>query len=118
MTQASQDAVIGRRRISNEEMPHAPLSSHVKRSTQEDFDPPAFMVRRSMPFASGNLQGLEFISYVAALDTFEVMMRRMAGLDTDGITDALFRFSRPVTGGYYWCPPVRGGKVDLRLLGL
>ena len=46
------------------------------------------MVRRSMPFASGNLRGLEFISYVAALDE-------------DGITDALFKFSRPVTGGYY-----------------
>jgi putative iron-dependent peroxidase len=118
MTQASQDAVIGRRRATNEEMPRAPINSHVKRSTQEDFDPPAFMVRRSMPFAAGNLQGLEFISYVAALDTFELMMRRMAGLDKDGITDALFKFSRPVTGGYYWCPPVRGGRIDLRVLGL
>jgi putative iron-dependent peroxidase len=118
MTQASQDAIIGRNRKTNAEMPHAPLSSHVKRSTQEDFDPPAFMVRRSMPFASGNLQGLEFISYVAALDTFEVMMKRMAGLDEDGITDALFKFSRPVTGGYYWCPPLRAGRIDLRLLGL
>lgn len=86
-------------------MPRAPRSSHVKRSTQEDFDPPAFMVRRSMPFASGNLRGLEFISYVAALDE-------------DGITDALFKFSRPVTSGYYWYPPVRGGRIDLRLLGL
>jgi putative iron-dependent peroxidase len=118
MTEAAQDAMIGRRRKTNEEMPRAPLSAHVKRSTQEDFDPPAFMVRRSMPFAAGNLQGLEFISYVAALDTFEVMMRRMAGLDKDGITDALFKFSRPVTGGYYWCPPVRGGRLDLRVLGL
>lgn len=118
MTQAAADAVIGRRRDTNEEMPRAPLSAHVKRSTQEDFDPPAFMIRRSMPFAAGNLQGLEFISYVARLDTFEAMMRRMAGLDKDGITDALFKFSRPVTGGYYWCPPVRRGRVDLRLLGL
>jgi len=117
-TPAQRDSFIGRRRDTNEEMPRAPLSAHVKRSTQEDFDPPAFMVRRSMPFASGNLQGLEFISYVAELDTFERMMRRMAGLDPDGISDALFRFSRPVTGGYYWCPPVRSGRLDLRLLGL
>jgi len=117
-TPAQRDAFIGRRRDTNEEMPRAPISAHVKRSTQEDFDPPAFMVRRSMPFASGNLQGLEFISYVAELDTFERMMRRMAGLDADGISDALFRFSRPVTGGYYWCPAVRGGRPDLRLLGL
>lgn len=111
------DAIIGRRRESNDEIETAPRSAHVKRSTQEDFDPPAFMVRRSMPFANGTVSGLEFISYVAALDTFEVVMRRMAGLD-DGIADALFQFSRPVTGGYYWCPPVRSGKLDLRILGL
>jgi putative iron-dependent peroxidase len=118
LTPARRDAIIGRRRDTNEEMPRAPVSSHVKRSTQESFDPPAFMVRRSMPFASGDLQGLEFIAYVAELDTFERMMRRMAGLDRDGITDALFNFSRPVTGGYYWCPPMRGGRPDLRVLGI
>ena len=44
-------------------------------------------------------------------------MRRMAGLDGE-MTDALFKFSRPVTGGYYWCPPVEGGKLDLRRLKL
>ncbi|MBS1138382.1 MAG: Dyp-type peroxidase, partial [Proteobacteria bacterium] len=32
--------------------------------------------------------------------------------------DALFSFSRPVTGGYYWCPPLTGGMLDLRRLGL
>ena len=118
LSPARRDAVIGRRHDSNEEMPNAPASSHVKRSTQEDFDPPAFMVRRSMPFVSGKENGLEFISYVARLDTFEVMMRRMAGLDKDGIADALFTFSRPVTGGYYWCPPLKGGRLDLRVLAV
>ena len=44
------------------------------------------------------------------------MMRRMAGCD-DGIVDGLFTFSRPITGGYYWCPPIEGGRVDLSLLG-
>ncbi len=117
LTPATRNAIIGRRHDTNEEIPSAPRSSHVKRSTQEDFEPPAFMVRRSMPFVSGAHMGLEFISYVATLDTFEIMMRRMAGLDTDGIADALFTFSRPVTGGYYWCPPVRKGRPDLRILG-
>jgi putative iron-dependent peroxidase len=45
------------------------------------------------------------------------MLRRMLGLD-DGIVDALFTFSRPVTGGYYWCPPLRSGKLDLSALGI
>jgi putative iron-dependent peroxidase len=118
LSPARRDATIGRRHDNNDEIETAPRSAHVKRSTQEDFDPPAFMVRRSMPFVSGRQNGLEFISYVANPDTFEVMMRRMAGLDADGIADALFTFSRPVTGGYYWCPPLHGGRLDLRSLGV
>lgn len=34
----------------------------------------------------------------------------------DGVVDALFSFSRAVTGSYYWCPPVRAGRLDLRAL--
>jgi putative iron-dependent peroxidase len=41
----------------------------------------------------------------------------MLGLE-DGTVDALFSFSRPVTGGYYWCPPVAGERVDLGYLKL
>jgi putative iron-dependent peroxidase len=41
----------------------------------------------------------------------------MSGLE-DGIVDALFVFSRPTTGGYYWCPPLKDGRLDLRILGL
>jgi putative iron-dependent peroxidase len=41
----------------------------------------------------------------------------MAGLE-DGIADALFRFSRPVNGAYFWCPPVKEGKLDLSALGI
>ena len=44
-------------------------------------------------------------------------MRRMLGMD-DGISDALFRFSSPLTGSYFWCPPVAQGKLDLSALGI
>jgi putative iron-dependent peroxidase len=110
------DAVIGRRLKTNEEIPDAPESAHVKRTEQEGFDPETFLVRRSMPWSDGEEHGLEFIAYNVELDAFERMLRRMLGLD-DGIVDALFTFSRPVTGGYYWCPPLRSGKIDLSLLG-
>ena len=70
-----------------------------------------------LAFAGERGNGLEFIAYVARLDTFERQMRHMAGLD-DGIVDALFQFSRPVTGGNYWCPPLERDRVDLRILGL
>jgi len=36
----------------------------------------------------------------------------------DGIIDALFQFTWPLTGSYFWCPPMRAGKLDLRVLGL
>ncbi|MBA3903549.1 MAG: peroxidase [Rhodocyclaceae bacterium] len=115
-TPAECDATIGRRRDDNEEIDDAPASAHVKRSAQESFDPPAFMLRRSMPWATAHEQGLEFIAYGKSLDPFEHVLRRMAGLD-DGIADALFTFSRPVTGGHYWCPPIAAGRLDLSRLG-
>lgn len=116
--QQQRDDVIGRRRSDNEELADAPISAHVKRSAQESFEPAAFMWRRSQPFVGENgASGLEFIAYAATLDAFERMMARMAGLE-DGVVDALFSFSRPVNGGYYWCPPLKDDKLDLSLLGL
>lgn len=105
------DDMIGRQRDTNDEIDDAPASAHVKRSAQESFDPEAFLVRRSMPWASSNAQGLEFVAYGHSLDAFEQILRRMLGLD-DGIVDALFRFSRPITGAYYWCPPIAAGQLD------
>ena len=89
----------------------------MKRAAQESYDPPAFMVRRSMPWATEAAQGLEFIAYGASLDAYEHVLRRMLGLE-DGVVDALFSFSRPITGGYYWCPPVTDARLDLRALGV
>lgn len=112
---AERDAIVGRNRETNEELEDAPESAHVKRSAQESFEPEAFMVRRSMPFGSLAEHGLYFVAYGKTLDAYERVLRRMVGLD-DGIVDGLFRFSRPVSGGYYFCPPVAGGKLDLRAL--
>lgn len=114
---AGRDDVFGRRMETNEEFDEAPVSAHVKRSAQESFDPPAFMLRRSMPWVGAREQGLEFIAFVESLDRYERVMARMLGLE-DGTMDGLFSFSRPVTGSYYWCPPVAGGRLDLRAVGL
>jgi len=116
-SQDRRDAIIGRRRDTNEELADAPASSHVKRTAQESYDPPAFMWRRSMPWAGTNEQGLEFIAYMNSPGRFNRMMRRMVGLE-DGIADGLFKFSRALTGGYYWCPPVTGNQLDLSHLGM
>lgn len=49
------------------------------------------MLRRSMPWGGVREHGLYFVAYVESLDR---------------------------TGGYYFCPPMRDRRVDLRDLGL
>lgn len=115
MSRTEQDNCFGRERESNEELDDAPASAHVKRTAQEDFDPEAFVVRRSMPWTAGADAGLVFLAFGKSFAAFEAQLRRMTGHD-DGISDALFGFTRPLTGGYYWCPPMAGNTIDLSAL--
>jgi putative iron-dependent peroxidase len=121
MSTREQDYAVGRRRRDNHELLDAPASAHVKRTAQESFTPEAFVLRRSMPWALGHKAGLMFVAFGKSFDAFEAQMRRMAGQE-DGITDALFHISRPISGAFFWCPPVRedaqGGRLDLRQIGL
>ena len=116
MSQVAQDHMVGRRRSDNEELMDAPESAHVKRTAQESFEPPAFVLRRSMPWAAGTQCGLMFVAFGCSFDAFEAQMRRMAGYD-DGLVDAMFGISRPLTGAHFWCPPMRDARLDLRQLG-
>ena len=114
-SQSEQDHIIGRRKSDNEEIEDAPLSAHTKRTEQESFEPEAFVLRRSMPFAEPGSEGLMFVAFGKSFDAFEAQLTRMVGLE-DGVPDALFRFSRAVSGAYFWCPPVREGHLDLRAI--
>jgi putative iron-dependent peroxidase len=111
------DNIIGRRISDNEELDDAPASAHVKRTAQESFDPEAFLLRRSMPWGDAGGEGLMFVAFGHSFDAFEAQLARMTGQE-DGIADGLFRFTRPVTGSYFWCPPVAGGKLDLSAVGI
>lgn len=107
---------FGRDRATNAELEDSPEEAHVKRTAQESFEPEAFLLRRSMPWMMSMQAGLMFVAFGKSLQAFEAQMRRMAGQE-DGITDAIFRISKPVNGAYYWCPPMREGALDLRRLG-
>ncbi len=117
LSQDERDNIIGRRLRDNEELDDAPISAHVKRTAQESFDPEAFVLRRSMPWADLFGEGLMFVAFGKTLDAFEAQLGRMAGQE-DGIVDGLFRFSRPVSGSYFWCPPILNGKLDLSAVGI
>jgi len=117
MTSEAQDHAIGRRRCDDVELEDAPTSAHVKRTAQEDFEPEAFVLRRSMPWSAGNRAGLMFVAFGHSFQAFEAQLTRMSGAE-DGVVDALFQFSQPVTSHYVWCPPMIDGQLDLSLLGL
>ena len=117
MPSEAQDHAIGRRKSDNFELEDAPESAHVKRTAQESFDPEAFVVRRSMPWASGRQSGLMFAAFGNSFAAFEAQLKRMVGAE-DGIRDALFQFSQPITGSYFWFPPLHNGQLDLRAIGL
>ena len=117
MPASERDDIIGRRQSDNEELAQAPESAHVKRTAQESFEPEAFVLRRSMPWADEFGAGLNFVAFGKSFDAFEAQLLRMIGAD-DGIVDALFAFTRPVSGAYFWCPPLQDGRLDLRLVGM
>ena len=117
LEEQDQDHIIGRRRSDNEELDDAPVSAHVKRTAQEDFDPEAFILRRSMPWANEMSAGLYFVAFGESFEAYEALLQRMVGMD-DGVVDALFSISQPVSGAYFWCPPMKDDKLDLSALGL
>jgi putative iron-dependent peroxidase len=117
MTTEEQDNIIGRHVSDNEEFDEAPESAHVKRSAQESYDPEAFILRRSMPWVEGMDGGLVFVAFGKSLDAFEAILNRMLGKE-DSIIDGLFSFTRPISGAYFWCPPVKDGRLDLSILGI
>lgn len=115
MSNTAQDHTIGRRRTDNEELEEAPESAHVKRTAQEDFEPEAFVLRRSMPWVAEGEAGLMFVAFATSFEAFEAQFRRMLGND-DGIVDALFTISQPLNTHYFWCPPSESGQLKLEAL--
>jgi putative iron-dependent peroxidase len=109
MSELQRNHAIGRVRTSNDEIESAPESAHVKRTAQEDFTLSdgslGFSLRRSMPWSDGQHSGLMFTSFGKNFEAFEAQLAKMTGA-VDGITDALFKMSKPVSGAYFWCPPV------------
>jgi porphyrinogen peroxidase len=70
-----------------------------------------------MPWVDATEAGIIFTAFGRSLDAYETILKRMIGME-DAITDAMFGFSRPITGAYYWCPPMKDDRLDLSKLDI
>lgn len=103
----AQEAVFGRTKDASVQLPddQMPPTSHVARNTIEDADGNELHVyRRNTMFASLAETGTMYIACTNDPSRTDLMLARMFGATGDGLHDALTRFSRAVSGSYYWVP--------------
>jgi putative iron-dependent peroxidase len=97
---AEQEAVIGRKKLDSAELDPVPPGSHVASTDQERFGD---IFRRNMPYGTVTEHGTMFVGFSAEQRRLAAMLESMSGL-AGGPRDALTRFTRPVTGAYYFIP--------------
>lgn len=101
-----QEQIIGRTKESNEELEGEarPATSHVARVDLKENGKGLKILRQSLPYgtASGT-HGLFFLAYCATLYNIEQQLLSMFG-ETDGKFDAMLRFTKPVSGSYFYAP--------------
>ena len=106
---AEQERVIGRTKPDSIEFrgEALPPTAHIARTQIEDAagdEVPIY--RRSVPYGTIAEHGLYFVAFSADRARLDRMLRRIFGMDEDGLHDRLTDFSRPVTGAYYYAPPL------------
>ena len=100
LSDAEQEAVIGRRKTDSVELEDKPADSHVASTDQDVFGK---IFRRNMPYGTVSDHGTMFVGFSATQRPLTAMLESMAGLD-DGSPDALTRFTTALTGAYYFVP--------------
>ncbi|MBV4411807.1 Dyp-type peroxidase [Enterobacteriaceae bacterium YMB-R22] len=103
---AEQEKIIGRTKADNEELDgdNRPETSHVSRVDLKEDGVGLKIVRQSLPYGTASgIHGLYFIAYCARLHNIEQQLLSMFG-ETDGKRDAMLRFTKPVTGAYWFAP--------------
>jgi putative iron-dependent peroxidase len=96
----SQEGVIGRRKPDSVELEDKPPDSHVASTDQDVF---GHIFRRNMPYGTVTDHGTMFVGFCREQRPLASMLESMAGL-ANGTRDALTRYTRPLTGAYYFVP--------------
>jgi putative iron-dependent peroxidase len=108
LSEAEQERVIGRTKDDSVELDDLADDSHVTRTDQERFGK---IFRRNMPYGTVTDHGTMFVGFSAEQRPLAAMLESMVG-STDGERDALTRYTRALTGAYYFVPSIealRGG---------
>ncbi|WP_375753140.1 Dyp-type peroxidase [Vibrio sp. HN007] len=101
---SAQEKVIGRTKPDSIELDDVPAASHVGRVDIKEEGKGLKIVRHSLPYGSvSGEHGLLFIAYCNTLHNIKVMLESMYGV-TDGKTDQMLRFTKAVTGAYFFAP--------------
>ena len=95
-----QELVIGRMKPDSVELENKPEDSHVASTDQDKFGK---IFRRNMPYGTVTNHGTMFVGFSADQHRLSTMLDSMAGRTT-GVRDALTRYTRPITGAYYFVP--------------
>jgi porphyrinogen peroxidase len=96
-----QERVIGRTKLDSVEIEDKAPDSHVASTDQDRFGK---IFRRNMPYGKVTNHGTMFVGFSADQGRLSTMLESMVGRTT-GVRDALTRYTRPVTGAYYFVPP-------------
>jgi putative iron-dependent peroxidase len=102
LSDAEQELVIGRRKLDSLELDDKPADSHVASTDQDTFGK---IFRRNMPYGTVTDHGTMFVGFCAEQRPLEAMLENMAGT-AGGSRDALTKYTRPLTGAYYFVPAV------------
>jgi putative iron-dependent peroxidase len=99
---AEQERVIGRTKLDSVELEDRPMNSHVASTDQERFGD---IFRRNMPYGTVTEHGTMFVGFASEQRPFAAMLESMVGR-VSGQRDALMRYTRPLTGAYYFVPSI------------
>src|SRR2546429_546126 len=100
LADAEQAQVIGRDKLDSVELADRPDDSHAASTDQDRFGK---IFRRNMPYGTVTNHGTMFVGFSAEQRRLSTMLESMAGL-AGASPDALTRYTRPLTGAYYFVP--------------
>jgi putative iron-dependent peroxidase len=101
----AQERVIGRTKADSVEFDESrmPADSHVTRTTLEEGGQELKIFRRNVAYGDVSDHGTIFVGFAKQQHRLQRMLERMVGI-SDGVRDALTRFTTPLTGAYYFIP--------------